>query len=70
MPANTDTKEYHDVSSNIYRFAPVRITDFAGIHSVNERATLSSHLDMVKFYFQLIRSVHGEVEFELSGSAE
>ena len=56
--AGTDTKHYEDVSSNIYRFIPMRITseDLSRIHGTNERLGINNLEEMIKFYIQLIRN--------------
>lgn len=59
MPGNTDTTLFHRLSDNIYRFTPFTPWSNAGIHGVDERATLSSHIDVIKYYFELMRSVCG-----------
>lgn len=56
---NTDTKEYHEVTDNIYRFTPFTEDSGAGLHSIDERSTLENHIDIVKFYFQLLRNMNG-----------
>ena len=56
--AGTDTKHYEDVSSNIYRFIPMRITseDLGRIHGTNERLGINNLEEIIKFYIQLIRN--------------
>ena len=56
--AGTDTKHYENVSSNIYRFIPMRMTaeDLGKIHGTNERLSVNNLEEMIKFYIQLIRN--------------
>jgi carboxypeptidase PM20D1 len=56
--AGTDTKHYKNISGNIYRFLPVRITseDLERFHGTNERLGVNNLEEMVKFYIQLIRN--------------
>jgi carboxypeptidase PM20D1 len=56
--AGTDTRHYKNISGNIYRFLPVRITseDLERFHGTNERLGVNNLEEMVKFYIQLIRN--------------
>ncbi|BFZ61551.1 Gly-Xaa carboxypeptidase [Saitoella coloradoensis] len=56
MTGNTDTLHYWNVSKNIYRFTPSRVSGRKGIHTVNERMSMDDHIDGVKFYHELIRN--------------
>jgi len=61
---NTDTKYFWNLSSQIYRFGPVRgwyDEGWGGIHDVNERIALDVHLDGILFYHEFIR-VFDEVD--------
>jgi len=51
--ANTDTKHYWNLSTNIIRWTPARLGTRYNAHTVNEKIKLSTHLEGVKFY-------HGE----------
>lgn len=48
--ANTDTKHYWNVSTNIIRWTPARLGTRLGAHTVNERIKLTSHIETVKFF--------------------
>lgn len=58
---NTDTKAYHNLTANIYRFGPVGyfegITEMTGIHTINERAPIDGHVNAVRFYFDFVRII-------------
>ena len=56
--AGTDTRHYEDISTNIYRFLPMRITseDLVRIHGTDERLSVNNLEEMIKFYIQLIRN--------------
>lgn len=58
---STDSKHYQDVSRNIYRFVPMRITaeDLGRIHGTNERLGINNLEEMIEFYIQLIRNSDG-----------
>ncbi|KAL1890312.1 Gly-Xaa carboxypeptidase [Sporothrix stenoceras] len=55
---NTDTKYFWDLSSQIYRFGPLRAwhdEGWGGVHDVNERIALDAHLEAILFYHEFIR---------------
>ncbi|KAJ3187999.1 hypothetical protein HDU85_006392 [Gaertneriomyces sp. JEL0708] len=56
MTGNTDTKYYWNLTRDIYRFSPVRSADKYNIHTVDERVSISGHLEGVWFYHELIRN--------------
>ena len=58
MVAGTDTKHYADISDNIFRFLPMRLTseDLKRIHGKNERISLKNYEEIIKFYMQMIRN--------------
>ncbi|KAI0485160.1 carboxypeptidase S [Xylariaceae sp. FL0804] len=56
MTGNTDTRHYLNLSRNIYRWSPARKgTSFNG-HTVDERVDMYAHLEMVGFFYDLIRN--------------
>ncbi|KJZ80134.1 hypothetical protein HIM_00848 [Hirsutella minnesotensis 3608] len=57
MTANTDTRHYLNLTPNIFRWLPVRLEEFATIHGANEAALMASHMEMVRFYYNLIRVI-------------
>jgi len=54
----TDSKYYAKMSDNVYRFIPTQTTyqDMGGYHGSNERISIESYTQTVKFYVQLIRN--------------
>ncbi|KAM5385463.1 hypothetical protein ACJZ2D_001104 [Fusarium nematophilum] len=56
MTGNTDTRHYLNLSPHIYRWTPTRQRGSENIHTVDERVRMDSHLDIVKFYYDLIRN--------------
>ncbi|EFX05343.1 carboxypeptidase s [Grosmannia clavigera kw1407] len=55
---NTDTLFFWDLSSQIYRFGPVRAwhdEGWGGVHDVNERIALDAHMEAILFYHEFIR---------------
>ena len=58
LVAGTDTKHYIDLSENIFRFLPLKVTyeDLRKIHGTNERINIEDYQKMIQFYTQLIRN--------------
>ncbi|KAH6895880.1 hypothetical protein B0T10DRAFT_479118 [Thelonectria olida] len=56
MNGNTDTRHYLNLSPHVYRFTPTRQRGSENIHTVDERVRMDSHLEMVKFYYDLVRN--------------
>jgi len=58
MVAGTDTKHYAEISDNIFRFVPMRLTseDLKRIHGKDERISLKNYGEIIKFYIKLIRN--------------
>lgn len=54
MTGNTDTVFYWELSSNIYRFSPVRDESRVNMHTVDERIDMKEHVEGVRFYVQMI----------------
>ncbi len=54
----TDSRNFEDLSDNIYRF----LFNYAGqddvkrIHSINERISIDNYVKVIRFYFQLIKN--------------
>jgi Gly-Xaa carboxypeptidase len=44
------------LSKNVYRFAAVREGASINIHTVDERIDMFSHMEVVQFYYDLIRN--------------
>ncbi|CAA7269792.1 unnamed protein product [Cyclocybe aegerita] len=54
MTGNTDTRHYWNLSENIYRWSPNRVGTTLGIHTVDERIKIVTHVEGIKFYTELI----------------
>lgn len=54
--AGTDSRFFHPLSKNIYRFMPVQLVndDLKRIHGIDERISIESYKTMIAFYYQLI----------------
>ncbi len=54
--AATDSRHYQDLSSNIYRFMPMRLSkqDLTRIHGDNERILVRDYHAAIRFYWQLL----------------
>lgn len=55
---NTDSRHYKDLTTDIYRFAPIwaKPGDSQRIHGINERISKKNYEEMVGFYFTLIQN--------------
>ncbi|XP_051805274.1 N-fatty-acyl-amino acid synthase/hydrolase PM20D1.2-like [Acanthochromis polyacanthus] len=58
FPANTDSRHFKDLTSNIYRFFPVwfKPGDPQRVHGINERISKKNYEELVLFYFNLIQN--------------
>ncbi|KHN98941.1 Peptidase M20, carboxypeptidase S [Metarhizium album ARSEF 1941] len=56
MTGNTDTRHYVDLTPHVYRWSPVTADSMHGLHTVDERIRMDTHMDMVKFYYDLVRN--------------
>lgn len=58
MVAATDSRNYLDVTDNIFRFSPVRAAteDLARFHGTNERLSVENYADMIRFYRRLVQN--------------
>ncbi len=54
----TDSRHYTALSPNLYRFNPALndSTDLKRIHGTNERTSIESHVEGVRFFVQLLRN--------------
>lgn len=61
--AASDSRYYHNLTSNIYRFRPVRAThdDRSRVHGIDERIRVSNYLEMIQFQIHLIQN--GSITF-------
>jgi carboxypeptidase PM20D1 len=57
----TDSRYFRDLTPNVYRFAAVRLdaADLPRIHGTNERISVTSYLEGVRFLAQLLRNAAG-----------
>ena len=54
--ATTDARHYTEVSKNIYRFLPVKVTrpQISGIHGTNEKIKVEEYKNTIRFYRRLM----------------
>ncbi len=54
----TDSRFYEPLSANIFRFSPVVLTrdELATMHGTNERISIASLSDMIRFFFLVIKT--------------
>ncbi len=59
--AGSDSRHFHDLTENIYRFRPIRAThnDRSRVHGIDERIRLYNYLEMVQFQIDFIRNTAG-----------
>jgi carboxypeptidase PM20D1 len=57
MTACTDSRSYHKLCDNVYRFSPVHMTrdEIGTIHGNNESIEIDNLMDCVKFYINFIK---------------
>ncbi|KAI1467493.1 carboxypeptidase S [Daldinia caldariorum] len=56
MTGNTDTRHYLNLSRHIYRWTPTRQGHNVNGHTVDEGVDMYAHLELVRFYYDLIRN--------------
>jgi carboxypeptidase PM20D1 len=61
LSGGTDTKHYARLSSNVFRFLPIRMKeeDLGRLHGTNERVGVENYGEIVRFYAQLLRNGAG-----------
>lgn len=61
--AASDSRHFHNLTSNVYRFRPMRAThdDRERVHGINERISTDNYLEMIDFQKKLIQN--GSIEF-------
>lgn len=59
MNGGTDSKHFTSICKNVYRFAGFRFTaeERAGMHGNDERLSVQSYLDGVRFYMKLLQNI-------------
>ncbi|KAK6213634.1 peptidase family M20/M25/M40 [Colletotrichum tabaci] len=56
MTGNTDTRHYLNLTPNVYRFVPIRNGATINAHTIDERIKISAHMEILRFYYDLIRN--------------
>ncbi|KAK1586107.1 peptidase family M20/M25/M40 [Colletotrichum navitas] len=56
MTGNTDTRHYLSLTRNVYRFVPIRNGATLNAHTIDERIKISAHMEILSFYYDLIRN--------------
>ncbi|KAI1776776.1 carboxypeptidase S [Hypoxylon cercidicola] len=56
MTGNTDTRHYLNLTGHVYRWTPTRQGQVVNAHTVDERVNMKSHMELVRFYYDLIRN--------------
>ena len=61
VTGGTDARHFAPLTPNVYRFAPTRLTldDLKRVHGTNERLSVASYAELVRFYAQLLRNAAG-----------
>lgn len=59
--AATDSRYFRDLTPNVYRFAGFRLgaSDLSRVHGTNERISIASYLEGIRFLAQLLRTAAG-----------
>lgn len=70
MTGNTDTRHYLNLTSHVYRWTPTREGHTANAHTVDERIDMQSHLEAVRFYYDLIRNFDASPVAAFEGQAD
>lgn len=57
--AGTDSRHYLDLTDNVFRFIPIRVTpdELAGFHGTNERITVTTLGEAIGFYWTLMQNL-------------
>lgn len=55
----TDSRYYQDICDEIFRFTPVVLEkeDLNRLHGVNERISKKGYIDMIQYYYQLVKGL-------------
>lgn len=64
LSGGTDTKHYQKLTSNVFRFIPVKIQidDLERVHGTNERVGVATYAGAVRFYAQFVKNAAGGPE--------
>jgi carboxypeptidase PM20D1 len=62
--AASDSRHFHNLTSNIYRFRPIRAThdDRPRVHGIDERISTANYMEMIQFQIRLIENSAGKLE--------
>jgi Gly-Xaa carboxypeptidase len=50
------TRNMTDLTPNVYRWTPVTQDSIEGIHTIDERVRMETHMKMVQFYYDFVRN--------------
>lgn len=61
--AASDARHFHDLTSNIYRFRPIRARheDRSRVHGIDERISVDNYMEMIQFQIRLIKNGASEL---------
>lgn len=61
--AASDARHFHDLTSNIYRFRPIRARheDRPRVHGIDERIGVENYMEMIRFHVRLIENGASEL---------
>lgn len=56
----TDSRHFQNISKDIYRFIPVKLSssELSMFHGHNEKISVTEYLNMIQFYIQLIQNIN------------
>jgi carboxypeptidase PM20D1 len=59
MIATSDSRRYHQISSHVYKFSPMDVTDddLAKIHGLNEDISKENVIQGIHFYLNLLSKI-------------
>lgn len=58
--AALSNRDWLSITQNLFRFTPYRQSSYLNKHSTNEQASLEDQVEMVMYYYQLMRTMNGE----------
>jgi carboxypeptidase PM20D1 len=58
----TDARYFYDISDNVYRFYPLRISpeNVKGFHGIDEKITKENYKEIIGFTYHLIKNFSAE----------
>ena len=61
--AGSDSRHFHNLTSNMYRFRPIRAShdDRSRVHGIDERIRVYNYLEMIHFHMELIKNTSGRL---------